>query len=120
MLKSIATAALHALLILALLLESGAWPAQAGALATTQAQTDRMPCEEEMQMPPAPAEGNAPCERGCCPQPACDLSACIATASLPRMERLAASSASAPTRFPWDTRAMPPPRIDALLRPPIA
>lgn len=120
MLKSIATAALHALLILALLLESGARPAQAGAWATTQAQADRMPCEEAMPMPPAPDNGDAPCERGCCPQPACDLSACMATAFLPRMERLAASPAPAPTRFPWDARAMPSPRIDTLLRPPIA
>lgn len=120
MLKSIASAALHVLPILALLLESGAWPAQAGAWATTQAQTDGMPCEEAMPMPPALDESDAPCERGCCPQPACALSACIATASLPRTERLAANPAPAPTRFPWDTRAMPPPRIDALLRPPIA
>ena len=120
MLKSIANAALHVLLTLALLLESGAWPATTGAWATDHAQTDRMPCEEGMSMPPAPDDGHASCERGCCPQPACDLSACLATASLPRIERLAASPAPAPTRFPWDAGGMPPPNIDALLRPPIA
>lgn len=118
--RSIANAALHVLLILALLLEGSAWPAQASAWLTSHAQTKRMPCEEAMAMPPAPDNRHTSCERGCCPQPACDLSACMATASLPRMERLPATPALAPTRFPWGTRGMPPPRIDTLLRPPIA
>lgn len=118
--KSIAGIALHLLLILALLLESGPWPAAAGAWAADHAQADRMACAEGTSMPPAPDDDPSSCERGCCPQPTCDVSACIAAASLPRMERTTASPAPVPTRFPWSVRGIAPPSIDALLRPPIA
>ncbi len=110
--------ALHLLLVAALLLPSGAWTARALA-ATDAAALATMPCHDGMAAAEPPAAG-APCDEGCCPQPDCDLSACLATACLPRLVGVSGVRPPLPLAFPWRLDAPPSQPIDALLRPPIA
>lgn len=74
---------------------------------------DGMPCHDM-----APPSKPDPCE-GC--QPAtCDMAACLASACLPPMIRLAAMPMPGAVVIPWRSVDVPTERVDTLLRPPIA
>ena len=121
-LTPVARRALHLFLVAALILPGSVWPARAAmsALDAAKAVVDTgMPCHDTMPAPSKP-HGGQPCEDGCCPQPTCDLSACMATGVLPQLASLSPALPPAPLVFSW--RANPPPSrlLDTPLRPPIA
>ena len=118
----VARRALHLLLVAALILPGSVWPARAAVSildAAAAAVASEMPCHDAMPAPSKPHNGE-PCEDGCCPQPTCDISACVGTGLLPQFASLPAAMPPVPLTFSW--RATPPPSrlIDTPLRPPIA
>jgi len=120
-------AALHFLLAAGLVLPGIAAPAQAVAevvgQATAASAKDRSvahhdPCDG-MEMP-APGTKHPPLPEGGCAQHGCDLAACLGSACLPELPRIAAfvPPASAPL---WLEQPLPPSRVvETPLRPPIA
>jgi hypothetical protein len=113
--------ALHLFLVAALILPGSLWPARATVSlvdsATVAAAID-MPCGKAMPAPSKSHDGQ-PCEDGCCPQPTCDLSACVGTGVLPQLASLPSVLPPVPLVFSW--RITPPPSqlLDTPLRPPI-
>ena len=75
----------------------------------------QMPCDEKGT--PTSADDAAPCD--CCTAHACDLSACLGTACLPDLPRLAANVPPATKPGPWRQQPLPLGVIDTPLRPPI-
>ena len=88
---------------------------QAAEMADAAAAAD-MPCGG-MDMPSS-AVDTAPCD--CCPAQGCDLSACLGTACLPDLPRIAASASPAAMSVPWQQPVVPAGFNDTPLRPPIA
>ena len=124
--NAVARITLHLLLLVSLLFQTGGWQAWAAtashdiAVATSAPMTAAMPCDDRMSKE-EPRTSEPPCEQGCCPQPTCDLSACITTGLLPRFASLpAATMPPVPFVFPWHSGQPTSWPIDTLLRPPIA
>jgi hypothetical protein len=79
----------------------------------------KMPCDDGMPAPPGKDQGD-PCEQGCCTQPTCDVSACLATGLLPSFAPLPAALCAVSKTFAWHSAEAPSWPLDTLLRPPIA
>lgn len=107
------------LLAIALIVPVGVRPARAvvtisvdaAAVALMHDSTPKSHCDHAQ---------HPPCKRGCCPRATCDLSACIATAMLPRIASLPGAMPPVPFAFPWHSKVPPALLIDTPLRPPIA
>lgn len=118
--------ALHFLLAVSLVIPGIVAPAQAiadgiQAVATASmshaAGMQETPCDD-METMPASTDDGAPCD--CCAPHACDFSACLGTACLPGLSRVAAIVPPAATPLPWQQPNLPLGVIDTPLRPPIA
>ena len=121
MVPRLARIVLHALLIVAAATTAVVVPAQdegnvlrAVAESGMAASMAGMPCGDE---PPA-ATHEMPCD--CCDPVTCDLSACLGTACLPELPRVAAGVATATSTARRQTPAPPSHQPDTPLRPPIA
>lgn len=119
--RSLSRMALHWLVIVALITTALVVPAQAAEEALREAATAQvvaamsdMPCGDEMEMAPH----HMPCD--CCTPASCDLFACLGTACLLELPRVAAAVPLHMVHEPWDAPAWPTRLIDAPLRPPIA
>lgn len=88
---------------------------QEAATAQMAAAMADMPCDEEMD---ADTSHEIPCD--CCTPASCDLSACLGTACLPELPRIAAIIPLDTVHIPWNAPARPTRLIDTPLRPPIA
>lgn len=118
----LARLALHWLVVISMVTTTLALPAQAAtdtlqsAAAVQMAAAMRdMPCDD---METAVAAHEMPCD--CCTQASCDLSACLGTACLPELPRLATGIPASAIQVPWNVPAPPSRLIDTPLRPPIA
>lgn len=118
--------ALHFLLAVSLVIPGIVAPAQAVAdgietIATAStahaAGMQETPCDD-METMPASTDKDAPCD--CCAPHACDFSACLGTACLPGLARVAAIVPPVATPLPWQQPNLPLGVIDTPLRPPIA
>lgn len=88
---------------------------QEAATAQMAAAMADMPCDEEMD---ADTSHEIPCD--CCTPASCDLSACLSTACLPELPRVAATVPLHELHVSWNAPAPPTRLIDTPLRPPIA
>lgn len=120
--RSLLRLAVHWLVILTMIATAAMVPAQAatGALQAAEAArmagaTADMPCGGEMDAPAAQHE--MPCD--CCAPASCDLSACLGTACLPALPRVAATIPLAVVHVRWNAPAPPSRVLDTPLRPPI-
>jgi hypothetical protein len=114
------------LLLATFLMPGGNWPLgeakQHAEPAAEEMAMGDMPCGEAMGMKkplPRPNSGD-PCEQGCCPQPSCELSACLSTGVLPSLAWLPPALPAASTIFAWHTAEPHVRPVDTVLRPPIA
>jgi hypothetical protein len=118
--RSLSRMALHWLVIVALITTALVVPAQAAEEAVREAATAQvtavsdMPCGDEMGMAPH----HMPCD--CCTPASCDLFACLGTACLLELPRVAAAVPLHMVHEPWDAPARPTRLIDTPLRPPIS
>lgn len=120
--RSISRAALHWLVIIMMIATTLVAPMQAtgevlqeAATARTAAAMADMPCGDEMGMA---ATHEMPCD--CCTPASCDLSACLGTACLPELPRVAAAIPFHAFHATWNAPVRPTRLIDTPLRPPIA
>lgn len=123
--RSLSRLALHWLLIITMIVTTLVAPAQAADEALREAATaptaptaatmPDMPCGDEMDMA---ASHEMPCD--CCTPASCDLSACLGTACLPELPRVAAAIPLHAIHAMWNAPARPTRLIDTPLRPPIA
>lgn len=74
-----------------------------------------MPCGDDME---TDSTQEMPCD--CCTPASCDLSACLGTACLMELHRVAAAVPLHMVHEPWNAPARPARLIDTPLRPPIA
>ena len=122
--RSLSRIAMHLLLVVALVIPGIAAPVQAVAdgleaiAAASKADAPvmtmgDMPCDDAGMLPPK----SKPCD--CCTPQACDFSACLGTAFLPELSRVAAVIPPAGVLLPWQAPAYAPGVIETPLRPPI-
>ena len=118
--RRFARIALHLLLIVTLVAPGFEGPMRAMANASHDftAGDPKPPCHQHDNVPGE--GGGLPCERGCCPKPGCDSSACISTGLVPQVADIAMPNTPIDTSFPWRTEAPPSRAPEAPLRPPIA
>ncbi|GAB3344867.1 hypothetical protein [Lysobacter tyrosinilyticus] len=115
--------ATHWLVIIAMIATTTMVPAQAASEALQIAAAARMaatmadmPCGDDMNA--SAAKHERPCD--CCTVVSCDLSACLGTACLPTLPRLAAAIPLDVVHAQWNAPAPPSRVLDTPLRPPIA
>jgi len=115
---------MHLLLAVALVIPGIAAPVQAvadGLEAIAAAAKAEVPVMAMGDMPcddvDMPADESKPCD--CCTPQACDFSACLGTAFLPELSRVAAVIPPAGVLLPWQAPAYAPGVIETPLRPPI-
>ena len=118
--------ALHLLLAVSLVIpgvvsqaQTIAYELQAAAATATMADaiaSDQMPCDDMDML--APADGAEPDD--CCTPQSCDLSACLGTACLPQLPRIAAAPPLGAAPPSWLQSIHPIGVSDTPLRPPIA
>lgn len=120
--RSLTRQALHWLVIITMVAATLVVPAQAADEAVREAATARMaaamadmPCGEAMEQA---AAHDMPCD--CCTPASCDLSACLGTACLLELPRVAGTAPLHIAHEPWNAPAPPMRLIDTPLRPPIA
>jgi hypothetical protein len=120
--RHLARLALHWLLVISMITTTLVVPAQAAtdtlqsaAAARMAAAMADMPCDD---MGATKIAHKMPCD--CCTPASCDLSACMGTACLPELPRLAMGIPATTIQVPWDAPAPPSRLIDTPLRPPIA
>lgn len=121
--RSFVRTVLHLLLALSLALPAIAAPAQAAAdalqalaaasMADTAMVGDDMPCHGD-----AATDAEPPCD--CCPQSACDLSACIGTGCLNALPHVVAHVPPTAAPAPLPPVAVRTRLLETPLRPPIA
>ena len=119
--------ALHWLVIIAMIATTTVAPAQGAAQVLHAAEAAQMaaamadmPCGKEMgaAMASQDASHKMPCD--CCTPASCDLSACLGTACLPMLPRIAAAIPLDVVHAQWNAPAPPSRVLDTPLRPPIA
>ena len=120
--RSLSRLALHWLVIIAMIATTLVAPMQAAdevlreaATAQMAAAMSDMPCDDEMDRA---ASHGLPCD--CCTPASCDLSACLGTACLLELPRVAAAIPFHTIHVTWNAPARPTRLIDTPLRPPIA
>lgn len=119
--RALSRLALHWLVIITMVATTLVTPMQAAdeslreAGARMAAAMSEMPCGDEMEMA---VSHEMPCD--CCTPVSCDLSACLGTACLLELPRVAAAIPFQTTHAAWNAPARPTRLIDTPLRPPIA
>ena len=119
--RSLSRLALHWLVIITMIATTLVAPMQAADEVLREAATAQMaamsdmPCDDEMDRG---ASHGLPCD--CCTPASCDLSACLGTACLLELPRVAAAIPFHTIHATWNAPARPTRLIDTPLRPPIA
>lgn len=121
--RSLLRLALHWLVIISMVATTMVLPAQTATDALQAAEASRMaaamadmPCGDDMDA--SAMKHEMPCD--CCTPASCDLSACLGTACLPTLPRIAAAIPPGLVHAQWNAPAPPSAVLDTPLRPPIA